>query len=117
MEETAVSDCPTPTVSTIIVLNPAASQSMIVSRVFLATPPSVPAAGEGLIKALGSMLNLSILVLSPRILPRVCSLLGSIASTARVLPLVVRSFPKVSMKVLFPAPGTPVIPILIDLAL
>ena len=53
MELTAVSDWPTPTVSTITVLKPAASQRIIVSLVFLATPPSEPAAGEGLIKAEG----------------------------------------------------------------
>ena len=93
------------------------AQRIIVSPVFLATPPRVPAAGDGLIKALGSVLNLSILVLSPRMLPLVSSLLGSIASTARCLCSLVISFPNVSMNVLLPAPGTPVIPILIDLEL
>ena len=54
--------------------------------------------------------------MSPRILPFVCSLLGSIVSTASFLPSPVKCNPKVSIKVLFPAPGTPVIPILIDFA-
>jgi len=44
---TAVSDCPTPTVSTTITSNPAASQTSRHSRVRAATPPSVPALGEG----------------------------------------------------------------------
>lgn len=44
---TAVSDWPTPTVSTSTTSKPAASQSSMVSRVFAATPPSVPEEGEG----------------------------------------------------------------------
>ena len=48
-----------------------------------------------------------ILVLSPKILPPVFSLLGSIAKTATFLPLLVRNFPNDSIKVLFPTPGTP----------
>lgn len=40
IECTAVSLCPTPTVSTKIVSNPAASHKMMVSRVFRATPPT-----------------------------------------------------------------------------
>ncbi len=49
-------------------------------------------------------------VLSPRMLPFDRSLLGSIASTAIRCPSPVRCFPKLSMNVLFPAPGTPVMP-------
>ena len=45
---TAISDCPTPTVSISIVLYPAASHNIIVSLVFLATPPNEPLAGDGL---------------------------------------------------------------------
>ena len=37
------------------------------------------------------------------------------ASTATLCPFWVKNFPKVSIKVLFPTPGTPVIPILTDL--
>ncbi len=54
MSATAVSDWPMPTVSTRITSKPAASQSSMVSRVLAATPPSVPAAGEGRMKAFGS---------------------------------------------------------------
>ncbi len=51
MSATAVSDWPTPTVSTITVSKPAASTSSIVSRVRRATPPKVAPAGEGRMKA------------------------------------------------------------------
>ena len=47
MLATATSDWPTPTVSTRITSNPAASSSTMVSRVALATPPSVPDVGDG----------------------------------------------------------------------
>ena len=47
IEWQAVSLCPTPTVSTKILSNPAASHSMMVSRVLRATPPSEPAVGLG----------------------------------------------------------------------
>ena len=50
IECTAVSDCPTPTVSMKMTSNPAASHRMIVSRVLRATPPSDPAEGEGRMK-------------------------------------------------------------------
>ena len=55
-----------------------------------------------------------ILLLSPKILPCVFSEVGSMASTATLCPVLVKSFPNVSIKVLFPTPGTPVIPILIE---
>ena len=115
IEWTAVSLCPTPTVSTKIVSKPAASQSRIVSRVLRATPPSEPALGLGRMKAFGSWQRVSIRVLSPRMLPLVFSELGSMASTASLCPHEVIYDPKASMKVLFPAPGTPVMPIRIVL--
>jgi hypothetical protein len=49
-------------------------------------------------------------VLSPKMLPFERSLEGSMASTASLFPLLIRCMPKASMEVLFPAPGTPVIP-------
>jgi hypothetical protein len=48
-------------------------------------------------------------------LPFVIVLLGSMARTATFLPNPVRCFPKASIKVLFPTPGTPVMPILMEL--
>ena len=50
-------------------------------------------------------------------LPLDCWEVGSIASTATFLPIVVRKLPKASMNVLLPTPGTPVIPILTDFPL
>ena len=87
----------------------------MVSLVFLATPPNDPPVGEGRIKAFFSLTKFSILVLSPRILPLLIELLGSIASTATFFPSFIKWFPKASIKVLLPTPGTPVIPILIEL--
>jgi hypothetical protein len=115
IECTAISLCPTPTVSIKIVLKPAASHKMMVSRVFCATPPKDSPLGEGRIYAFGSFTNSSIRVLSPKILPLLIELLGSMAKTATLFPFWVKYFPKASIKVLFPTPGTPVIPILTDL--
>ncbi len=70
IECTAISDCPTPTVSIIIVSKPAASHKIIDSRVLRATPPNDVPAGEGRIKAFSIEDNCSIRVLSPKILPR-----------------------------------------------
>ena len=115
MECTAVSLCPTPTVSTKILSKPAASHKTIVSRVFLATPPKEPADGEGRINAFFSLERASILVLSPNMLPLERSLLGSMANTASLCPSWIKCIPNESIDVLFPAPGTPVIPIRTDL--
>ncbi len=52
------------------------------SRVAFATPPSVPAEGEGRTKAAGSTARRSIRVLSPRMEPPVRLEDGSTASTA-----------------------------------
>ena len=49
-------------------------------------------------------------VLSPRMEPPLRSELGSMASTANRWPSEVTMFPIASMKVDFPAPGTPVMP-------
>ena len=47
MSATTVSDCPTPTVSTITTSKPAASHRRIDSRVMRVTPPRWPLVGEG----------------------------------------------------------------------
>ena len=60
MSATIVSDCPTPTVSTNTTSYPAASQTSMLSRVLRATPPSVPAEGEGRMNACGSVDSLII---------------------------------------------------------
>ena len=90
MSATAVSDWPMPTVSTRMTSKPAASQTSIVSRVLAATPPSVPAEGEGRMKALGSTASRAMRVLSPRIEPPVRAEEGSTASTATLWPCSVR---------------------------
>ena len=111
---TAVSLWPTPTVSMIMVSKPKASHKVMVSLVFRATPPKVSPDAEGRIKAFLSLTNSSIRVLSPKILPCEMVLLGSTARTATFLPKLVKCFPKASIKVLLPTPGTPVMPILTD---
>src|SRR5690606_37100589 len=110
MPATAVSDWPTPTVSTSTTSKPAASHTSMLSRVRLATPPSVPLEGEGRTNAFGSTLKRRMRVLSPRIEPPLSCDDGSTASTATVLPRVVRWVPSASMNVDFPTPGTPVMP-------
>ena len=110
--ETAVSDCPTPTVSISVTSNPAASQSNIDSRVRRVTPPSVVPAGDGRINAWGLTLNKGMRVLSPRIEPPLSAEVGSTASTATRCPASVRYWPSVSIKVDFPTPGDPEMPIL-----
>ena len=115
IECTAVSLCPTPTVSTKILSKPAASQRIIVSRVLRATPPKEPADGLGRMKDLGWTESCSIRVLSPKILPLLRSLLGSMASTASLPSYFSNTCkPKTSIEVLFPAPGTPLIPTRIE---
>ncbi|PWC75614.1 hypothetical protein TSH64_12310 [Azospirillum sp. TSH64] len=110
MSATAVSDWPTPTVSTTITSKPAASQTSIASRVRRATPPSVAPAGEGRMKAAGSRDRSTIRVLSPKIEPPVRCDDGSTASTATLCPSPMTCSPNASMKVDLPTPGTPEMP-------
>ncbi|MPN55632.1 hypothetical protein SDC9_203316 [bioreactor metagenome] len=83
----------------------------MVSKVVFATPPKNPELGLGRMKAFCSFANSSILVLSPKMEPLFNDELGSMARTATFFPLETASRPKFSMKVDFPAPGVPVIPI------
>ena len=84
----------------------------MVSLVCLLTPPSTLPVGEGLINASGFLDRFSILVLSPKILPLLFLLLGSMAKTATFRPSSVHFLPKHSINVLLPTPGAPVILIL-----
>ena len=84
----------------------------MVSKVVLATPPKNPELGEGRINAFSSFESSSILVLSPKIEPLFNEELGSMAKTATFFPFLIANRPKFSIKVDFPAPGTPVIPTL-----
>ena len=115
MSATAVSDWPTPTVSTITVSKPAASTSSMASRVRRATPPRVAPAGDGRMKAACWRDSSSMRVLSPRIEPPPRLDEGSIASTASERPRSSSARPKRSMKVDLPTPGTPVMPSRTDL--
>ena len=110
MSATAISPCPTPTVSTITTSKPAASHRRSVSRVRRATPPGESALGDGRMNAFGSTASRAMRVLSPRIEPPDSALDGSIASTATRSPFSVSRLPSSSMKVLLPTPGTPVTP-------
>ena len=69
MSATCTSDWPTPTVSTNTTSNPAASTTMIDSRVARVTPPSTPALGDGRMNARSSTASRDMRVLSPRMLP------------------------------------------------
>ena len=60
--------------------------------------------------------SFSILVLSPRIDPPEKRDEGSTANTATLKPFLISFIPNDSIKVDLPTPGTPVIPILIDLS-
>jgi hypothetical protein len=111
MERTVTSLWPTPTVSTSNTSNPAASQRSMVSLLLRATPPSTPPEGEGRMKALAWRESDSMRVLSPRMLPPVTLLLGSTARTATRWPRSQSRVPNASIRVLLPAPGTPVTPI------
>ncbi len=110
MPATATSDWPTPTVSTITTSNPAASQSSIASRVRRATPPRVPAVGDGRTNAESERVSSPMRVLSPRIEPPVRVLDGSTASTATRCPCSTRWRPNASMNVDLPEPGAPEMP-------
>src|SRR5258708_3894526 len=58
----------------------------MVSRVLAATPPSVPAVGDGRIKARASAASCALRVLSARIQPPVPAEDGSTARTATLVP-------------------------------
>ena len=107
---TAVSAWPTPTVSTNIASNPAASHSKMASRVRRAMPPGVSPAEDGRMKASGARANSAMRVLSPRIAPPPRFEAGSTASTAMRRPSAMPARPNRSMKVDLPAPGGPEMP-------
>jgi hypothetical protein len=109
---TAVSDCPTPTVSTMTISYPAASQTRRASRVLRATPPRVVPEGEGRMKASSLPASLVMRVLSPRIDPPLRLEEGSTERTASRCPMSMRWLPRDSTKVDLPTPGGPVMPTL-----
>src|SRR5512134_250149 len=72
-------------------------------------PPRTDPAALDRIKAFGDMERLVILDLSPRILPRLMELVGSTVITPTLWPWAIALSPKASIRVLFPAPGEPLI--------
>src|SRR6202042_3596382 len=89
---------------------PAAAMTTGYALVARATPPSVPAVGDGRTNAAGSVASLVMRVLSPRMLPPLRVEDGSTASTATRCPWSISWPPRASMKVDLPTPGTPVMP-------
>src|SRR5262249_23199449 len=85
----------------------AASQISIDSRVFAATPPSVPEAGEGRTNALASLASRGMRVLSARIEPPLRADDGSTARTATWWPLAGGDGPGPPVGVGLPTPGGP----------
>ena len=114
ISNTSVSDCPTPTVSTRVTLNPAASTMAMDSLVERFTPPKLSPEGEGLMNTFLSRLRDAILVLSARMEPPLMDEVGSTARMANRLPSFRISCPSASIKVDLPTPGVPEIPILME---
>ena len=110
MPATVISDWPTPTVSTSTTSKPLASRTVIDCMVARATPPSVPAVGDGRMYASGLVESLAMRVLSPSTDPPVRMLDGSTASTPTLWPSETSHDPSASMKVDLPTPGTPEMP-------
>ena len=109
---TSNSDCPTPTVSIITRSIPKASYNRVMSRTALDIPPLYPLEARLLIKILGCSETSVILTLSPKKAP---PLKGEVGST-EIMPIDFPSsnifFEIAFVKVLFPTPGEPVIPII-----
>ena len=107
----STSDCPTPTVSTIITSMPKASINLTASPAFWDRPPRLPRVAIERTKIPSSAVRSIILIRSPKIAPPEYGLVGSIATIPTVLPRLRYSLANLSVRVLLPAPGGPVIPI------
>ena len=108
---TSTSSWPTPTVSTITVSKPAASSRSMASWVARASPPRAPRVAMLRMKMPGSAAMRCMRMRSPRMAP---PLKGEVGSTARMptfWPSARRARASWSVRVLFPAPGGPVMPI------
>ena len=110
-DTTSTSSWPTPTVSTITVSKPAASRRSMASCVARARPPRAPRVAMLRMKIPGSAAQRPMRMRSPRMAP---PLKGDVGSTARMptrWPWARRVRATWSVRVLFPAPGEPVMPI------
>ncbi len=73
-------------------------------------PPRLPLAPIDLMNTPGSLFRSDILTLSPSIAPPVKGLVGSMAITPTLFPSRLMDLTSLSVRVLFPAPGGPVMP-------
>ena len=89
---------------------PAASRILTTSAVFLDIPPKLPRVAILRINTPSSMVSSFIRIRSPKIAPPENGLLGSTAIMPTDLPRLRYSLVSLSVSVLFPAPGGPVIP-------
>src|SRR6187401_184947 len=104
--------CPTPTVSTIIRSKFAAFISSVISMILGCNPPNEPLVANERMNTFGSSYHLLILIRSPSREPRLNGEDGSTQSTPIFFPLLTSNPMSESTKVLLPAPGGPVIPII-----
>ena len=111
---TSCSPCPTPTVSNKIKSFPLAANTSPASWAFLAKPPKSPWLPILRINTLLSHKYLFIRTRSPSKAPPVKGLVGSTAITPTVLFFERHVSINSLVRVLFPDPGGPVIPIRID---
>ena len=106
----STSDCPTPTVSTKIMSLPKASIALTASAVLCERPPKLPRVPMLRMNTPSSIARLAMRMRSPRMAPPENGLVGSMAMMPTVLPCLRYSFASLSVSVLLPAPGGPVMP-------
>src|SRR5258705_8829341 len=84
----------------------------VISMIFGCRPPMEPLVANERIKTLGCVYQSLILILSPKTAPRLNGDEGSIHRTPTLFPKLTNKPINESTKVLLPAPGGPVIPII-----
>ncbi len=106
----STSSCPTPTVSMMMKSLPKASSILIVSAVAFESPPKVPRVAMDRTKTPSSLVMSCMRSRSPSNAPPVKGLVGSTAMIPTVYSFFRSSLVILSVSVLFPDPGGPVIP-------
>ena len=106
----STSDCPTPTVSTKMMSLPNASMTFTASAVLCERPPRLPRVPMLRIKTPSSSVRSFMRMRSPRMAPPEKGLVGSTAMMPTVFPRLRYSLAILSVMVLLPAPGGPVMP-------
>ena len=107
---TSTSFCPAPTVSTITTSNPAASRMVTASPVASDSPPRCPRLAMERMNTPSSRKWSTSRMRSPSTAPCVNWLVGSTLTMATVVPMERRWRTSAADRVLFPAPGDPVMP-------